>query len=118
MFPWANFVKSIEGEYSITAAETRYRFVWDQAIYATALSKNISYKKALLESEYQKRHQKNYQLCNNEKRNSIIRAQCFNKLTNEGYIVFFDNRLLGHLKALLRSFFSSFLPEEGRILQI
>ena len=100
MFPWANFVKSIEGEYSITAAETRYRFVWDQAIYATALSKNISYNKALLESEYQERNKKNYQLCNNEKNNSITRAKCFNKLTSEGYIVFFDNRLFGHIKAL------------------
>ena len=114
MFPWANFVKSIEGEYSITAAETRYRFVWDQAIYATALSKNISYKKALLESEYQERHQQNYQLCNNEKRNSIIRAKCFNKLTNEGYIVFFDNKLLGHIKALSRSVVQFFLAGGGQ----
>ena len=48
MFPWANFVKSIEEEYSITAAETRYRFVWDQAIYATALSKNISYNNSII----------------------------------------------------------------------
>ena len=114
MFPWANFVKSIEGEYSITAAETRYRFVWDQAIYATALSKNISYNKALLESEYQERNKKNYQLCNNEKNNSITRAKCFNKLTSEGYIVFFDNRLLGHLKALLRSIFQFFLAGGGQ----
>ena len=114
MFPWANFVKSIEGEYSITAAETRYRFVWDQAIYATALSKNISYNKALLESEYQERHQKNYQLCNNEKKNSIIRAKCFNKLTNEGYIVFFDNILLGHIKALSRSIVQFFLAGGGQ----
>ena len=47
MFPWANFVKSIEGEYSITAAETRYRFVWDRQFMQQHYQKILVIKKLI-----------------------------------------------------------------------
>ena len=91
IFPWMHHIKSIEGEYSVTSSESRYRFVWDQAILVTSLSKNISYQEAKLETEYSDLHKKKYLNCKNILNNSILRSKCFNDLTNDGYNIFFTN---------------------------
>lgn len=114
IFPWMTFVKSIEGKYAITSSESRYRFVWDQAIYISALSDNISYEKALNKTEYQENHQFKFKKCTNILDNSIERAKCFNQLTTEGYKLFFNNSLVGHLKALTRSVVQFFIAGGGQ----
>ena len=114
LFPWAYFVKSIEGNYTITSAESRYRFVWDQAIYAFALSENISYKEALLKTERSKVHQLNYIECDSILDNSVERANCFNKLTKDGYKLFFSNPIEGHIKAFTRSIVQFFISGGGQ----
>jgi len=114
IFPWMHHIKSIEGEYSVTSSESRYRFVWDQAVLVTALSKNISYKEAMLETEYSDLHKKKYLNCKNILNNSILRSKCFNDLTNDGYNIFFTNSFTGHSIALTRSLIQFFIAGGGQ----
>ena len=114
IFPWMNHVKSIEGQYSITSSESRYRFIWDQAVLVTSLSENISYKEAMLKTEKSESHAKKHVYCKNIIDNSVLRSKCFDDLAKEGYKVFFDNSFMGHSIALTRSLVQFFVSGGGQ----